>query len=224
MRRSSERSAVGRAHHRASVAEVEEKARDKMSRETSKAMKRRLYENDFPWSDIFTGEVLDVGSGDDPLRPSMGFTVYPFDLPDGGGDVLTDFFITRRFDCIHGSNVLEHALIPSVMLKSWIACLKPGGYIVATVPDWKLYEKETWPSKWNAGHRSTWSLDVEKTPAPIHCKLPEWLNQFLNTERPCEILLCRLIDTSDHSLSDDVDQTLPPDGAEVFLEFVLKRK
>ena len=55
-------------------------------------------------------------------------------------------------------------------------------------------------------------------------KLPEWLNQFLNTDKPCELLLCRLIDTSDHSVGPEIDQTLPTDGAEVFIEFVLRRR
>ncbi len=183
--------------------------------------------------------MLDVGSGDDPLPGALAF-----DRPDGSGDDLTKFgnFAFMQFDTIHASQVLEHALSPEVMLRSWIDCLKPGGYIVATVPDYALYEKKQFPSKWNAGHRSTWSLDFEKrisyhpngqgdcgnpkcpTCYAPHIKLPEWLNQFLNTDKPCELLLCRLIDTSNHSLSDDVDQTFPADGAEVFIEFVLRKK
>ena len=153
-----------------------------------------------------------------------------FDLEDGAGDDLTKFFPDKKWDCFAGSQVLEHALDPVVMLRSWIACLKPKGYIVATVPDWTRYEKEIWPSQWNAGHRSIWSLDansifnaIRDYPEAICILLPDWLNQFLNTDKPCEILLCRLIDTSDHSLPDNVDQTLPADGAEVFIEMVLRR-
>ncbi len=226
-------------------------------RETSKAQRRRCKETSegkFDWDKIFKGDILDVGCGDDPLtlesvislprafyddRPIPRITC--IDAPDGAGDDIAKFVGDDKFDCVHGSNVLEHALNPVVMLKSWIACLKLGGYIVATVPDYELYEKKQFPSRWNAGHRSTWSLDFEKrlryaehgTPdcgnpncptcyAP-HCKLPEWLNQFLNTDKPCDLVLCRLIDTSDHSLPDDVDQTFPEDGAEVFIEFVLRR-
>lgn len=209
-------------------------------KETTKAMVRRWGEHargNFPWSKVFGGDICDVGSGDDPLTLSAVTFIegeFPritcIDAPDGAGDDLSKFVGSNKFDCIHGSNVLEHAIDPAAMLRSWIECLKPGGYIVATVPDWELYEKRIWPSKWNAGHRSVWSLDpseyVEaRTPLemPIVCKLPEWLNQFLNTGRPMEILLCRLVDTSDHSLPNDVDQTLPPDGAEVFIEFVLHR-
>jgi ADP-heptose:LPS heptosyltransferase/SAM-dependent methyltransferase len=190
-------------------------------------MGRRLTEADsggFPWRDIFKGDILDVGSGDDPLPGATAF-----DLPDGGGDDLRKFFPDRKFDLIHGSQVLEHAFAPHLMLQSWIACLKPGGYIVATVPDWVLYEKMLWPSKYNTGHRSTWSLDQLRRPvAPhlgFHIKLPEWLNQFLNTDKPCELLLCRLVNTNyDYSLGPHVDQTYDSSkGVECFVEFVLRR-
>jgi SAM-dependent methyltransferase len=185
-------------------------------KETSKAQRRRCKETSeggFDWGKIFTGEMLDVGSGDDPLPGAI-----PFNLPDGAGDDLTKFFPFTKFDVIHGSNVLEHALSPEVMLQSWLDCLKLGGYIVATVPDYELYEKSIWPSRFNAGHQSTWSMTVTKSESPIH-KLPEWLLQFV-----VDILLCRLIDTSDHKLPYDLDQTFPADGAEVFIEMVLRKK
>jgi len=202
-------------------------------KETSKAMRRRYAEADeggFPWHATFKGEMLDVGAGDDPLPGA-----WPFTLPDGGGDDLRDFFIARRFDLIHGSQVLEHAKNPGLMLKSWIACLKEHGYIVATVPDFKLYEKETWPSKFNAGHRSIWTLDSDLHARAINAYgrskclcilLPEWFNQFLNTQRPVEILLCRLVTTNyDPSVGPEVDQTYDPDkGVECFIEFVLRRR
>jgi hypothetical protein len=122
---------------------------------------------------------------------------------------------------------LEHALDPEVMLRSWLKVLKPKGYIIATVPDFELYEKKHWPSKFNAGHRSTWSLDYKKSikyddpSCPDICiKLPEWLRPF-----PVDILLCRLIDTSDHSLPKDFDQTFDSTkNVEVFIEFVLRKQ
>ncbi len=188
-------------------------------KETSKAQRRRCAEDSegkFDWGEIFKGNGLDVGSGDDPLPNAT-----PFNLPDGGGDDLTDFFPGAHFDYIHGSQVLEHAIDPVAMLRSWIECLKPGGYIVVTVPDWKLYEKETWPSRFNSAHQSTWSLDVKASSAPIHCKLPEWLKQFFPRCRP---LLCRLVTTNyDFSLGADVDQTFDSaKGVECFIEFVLQ--
>jgi SAM-dependent methyltransferase len=210
-------------------------------KETSKAMARRWQETEFPWCDIFKGKILDVGSGDDGLlswskngigRLTVINDVTDFDLPDGGGDDLTKFFPPSSFDTIHGSQVLEHALDPNAMLRSWLEVLRPGGYVVATVPDFELYEGGVWPSRWNAGHRSTWSMDknthpvgsvsfgkLQGPPMPIHIKLPEWLEQF-----PVEILGCRLVTTNfDFTLNDDVDQTFKfEDGVEVFLEFVIR--
>ena len=89
-----------------------------------------------------------------------------------------------------------------------------------TVPDYALYEKCLFPSKWNAGHRSSWSLDYATTQWPIHCELPEWLQQFR-----CNLLRCKLIDTNfDYSASETVDQTLnAEDGVECFIEAVLQK-
>lgn len=189
-------------------------------REASKATNRRLKDSSFQWGMVlYQGAVLDVGSGDDPLE---GSDCVHFDLPDGGGDLLTKFFNDGAvFTAIHGSQVLEHMSDPSAALRSWLELLRPGGHIVATVPDFVLYEKLCWPSIWNAGHRSTWSLTHKGSPAPIHCKLPEWLEQF-----PVEVLLCHLVDTNfDYTASRDVDQTfLFEDGVEAFVEFCIRKK
>lgn len=192
-------------------------------KETSKAMERRAQDKAFPWQDIFRGNILDVGSGDDGLKVE-GCEVRLFDLPDGSGDDIRDFFpVGTQFDVIHGSQVLEHMGNPVRALYSWIDMVREGGHIIATVPDFELYEHLTFPSKWNAGHRSTWSLessrDWEGLVAPIHCWLPSWLQEF-----PVEILRCQLVDTNyDHALL-NVDQTLDPEkGVEAFIEMVLRK-
>jgi len=192
--------------------------------ETRKATKRRFAEHDaggFPWRDVFKGRILDVGSGNDGLVVP-GQEVRHFDLPDGGGDLLTDFFPTDpKWDVIHGSQVCEHFNNPAAALRSWLALLKPGGYIIASVPDFARYEKLCFPSKFNAGHRSTWSLDWPASPAPIHCKLPAWLEQF----EGAVIVLCRLVDTNfDYTLGPEIDQTYDASkNVECFCEFVLRK-
>jgi SAM-dependent methyltransferase len=195
-------------------------------RETTKAMARRWREADageFPWRDIFKGQVLDVGSGDDGLKADACVTY--FDLPDGGGDDLTKFFPSAVgfYDTVHASNVLEHMLDPVVALRSWLEVLKPGGYIVATVPDWELYEGKVWPSRWNSGHRSTWSMmpPPKNAESRTHISLPFWLSQF-----PVEIIRCKDIFTNyDFLLGTDIDQTFDFEkGVEAFIEFVLKKQ
>lgn len=184
--------------------------------ETRKAMRRRMLDSTFPWRYVFKGVGLDIGPESDPLPGAI-----PFQLADGGGDDLTKFFPGAQLDFIHGSQVLEHALDPVVMLRSWIALLKPGGYIIASTPSWELYEKRRWPSLWNAGHVSTWSMEAATSPAKIHCKLPEWLKQFDVT-----VLRCALVDTNynyslDHT---EFDQTFDASkNVEAFCEFVLEK-
>jgi len=221
-------------------------------KETSKAMRRRAREvlvNDegLRWSHIFKGHGIDVGSGGDPLTPVSGqkvwtrmlaragiswgrmqFTCQHLDVPEGGGDDVTQFVgSNEQFDFVHGSQVLEHAIDPAVMLRSWLKVLRPGGYIVATVPDYELYEGCVWPSRWNGAHRSTWSLRIEKTSAKIHCKLPEWLNREIGNPFGSEfdLKLCRLVDTNyDYRVGTTLDQTLDPDkGVEAFIEFIMKK-
>jgi hypothetical protein len=194
--------------------------------ETQKATKRRRSDSEFAWHSIFDGSViLDTGCGTDPLVWPEAKVVIPFDLPDGGGDRIDRFFPGFRVDVIHASNVLEHAQSPEVMLESWLKLLKYGGHIVATVPDWTLYEKRIWPSKWNAGHRSTWSLNTPGDPHRpgenrIHVTLPDWLAQF-----GCEILRCKIISTNyNQELGPEVDQTFDANnGVECCIEFVLKK-
>ncbi len=185
----------------------------------------------FFWAKIFTGKGLDVGSGDDPLnrchvRIGDSGSAESLDQPDGAGDDVTQFVgPDAKYDFVHGSQVLEHMGAPEFALRSWLKILKPGGYIVATVPDWELYEQERWPSHWNSGHRSTWSmtLDIpacERYATDYHIKLPEWLQQF-----DADIVLCRLVDTNYNYKLKGVDQTWDTIlGVEAFIEFVLRKK
>lgn len=182
----------------------------------------------YDWGRVFRGHGLDVGSGDDPLSRFLICEEHPFnrweevkdlDLPDGAGDDVTQFVGSdEQFDFVHGSQVLEHAIDPAVMLRSWLKVLKPGGHIVATVPDWELYEKKTWPSKWNAGHRSQWTIREEPSTDARFYVLPIWL-EYIGTK----VSLCRLVTTNyDFSLGPEIDQTLDSlKGVECFIEFVL---
>lgn len=190
--------------------------------ETRKALKRRRAEQDrgeFPWSGVFRGIGLDVGAEDDPLPNAI-----PFTLDDGAGDDLRKFFKGAQLDYIHASNVAEHLIDPVLGVASWISLLRPGGFLCMTVPDFLLYEGGVYPSRFNKGHRSTWSMTETSSPAPIHCKLPEW---FALHHPGLFIMRCKLITTNyDFSKKGEhfVDQTFDAeDGVECFIE-VLGRK
>lgn len=191
-----------------------------MSFETRKAMARRTMESEYPWDQWFSGEGIDVGCGLDDLLVN-GWFYQGFDHKDGDANKLSTYFFPNRFDVIHASQVVEHMHDPAAAIRDWLKVLKSGGRLICTVPTWELYESMIWPSRYNPDHKSTWSLWQKGSPAPHHCKLPEWLNQF-----GCEILLCRLVDANfDYSVGMlKKDQTWnPDDNVECWLEFVLRK-
>lgn len=190
--------------------------------ETSKAMRRRYCEDKtgvFPWWQTFQGEGLDVGAGKDKL-------MFPgckgFDVEDGDANVLTNHIPEESLDYIHSSQCLEHMLDPYRALAEWIACLRPGGHAIITVPDWCLYEHMIWPSRFNPDHKSTWSMWLKGSEAPIHIYVPDYLATF---QYCTDIKLCRVVDTNyRYDLPENVDQTwVEADGVEAFIEFVLQK-
>lgn len=196
-----------------------------MAFETTKAYRRRMAEDSMgkiPWRDILSGSMIDVGAGPDK---HPGESVVSFDLSgaDVNGDAqhLSNHFKPGSVDVIHASQCAEHLPDPAAAVHDWLKVLRKNGCIVATTPCWELYERMTWPSRYNPDHRSTWSLWQKGSPAPIHCKLPEWLRQF-----NCTIIVCRLVDTNfNYSLGSDVDQTWKlEDGVECWLEFCLMKR
>lgn len=192
-------------------------------RESSKAMRRRFIEDAtgvFPWMKIFKGEGIDVGCGDDPLPFKF---CKPFDKLEGDASDLTKYFKPDTFKWLHSSQCLEHLDDPVAALRTWITVVKPGGWLVISVPDWYLYEGQQWPSRYNPDHRSTWSLYAKDSPAPTHVFVPDFLKSF---EDVADVKRCQLVDTRyNYKIGAIRDQTLPEDaGVEAFIEFVLEKK
>lgn len=185
---------------------------------TTVSMWRRIREtqaDEFDWISVFgAGKTIDVGSGDDPLPRAD-----PFDKEQGDAQFLSRYVKLATYDVLHSSHCLEHMRDPTLAFQEWIDVVKPGGYLVITVPDWELYEQFNWPSKWNPDHKSTWSLDVDESPAVIHINVPVWIKQF--NIKPMRM---KLIDTNyDYNLH-DVDQTIDPEkGVEAAIEIVAQK-
>ena len=191
-------------------------------RESSKAMLRRFFhpkESEF-WRKVFSGSGIDVGSGDDIISVEG---VRGFDLGDGDANSLHLYFESNSFDYVHASQCLEHMHNPKVALENWLQVLKPGGYLVVTVPSWELYEGMVWPSRYNPDHKTTFSMWQKGSPAPNHVKCPEWLADNFPEHTIC---LCRLVDTNyDYKVGTRVDQTYKhEDAVEAFIEFVIQKK
>lgn len=134
-----------------------------MGAETSKAIPRRLRDPAFHQK-YFVGTGLDVGAGGDPLSRYVplfpGIThVMTFDVPGSDADVVGDATTLASipgdnvYDFVHSSHCLEHLADPEAALRSWLRVTKPGGHVIVLVPDWELYEHETWPSVFNMDHK-----------------------------------------------------------------------
>jgi SAM-dependent methyltransferase len=197
-------------------------------KETSKAMRRRQKSVDpVDWKSVFVGRGLDVGPGDDPLLPGwfpgIGEVVF-FDKQHGDANRLSAYFPPESFDFIHSSQSLEHMFDPTACVKDWLTLLKKGGWLICTVPSWELYEGMIWPSRFNWDHKSTWSLSLNGSPAPIHIHVPKWLAKLRDTDRVIQEYHYQLCDGGyNYRVGPGLDQTIPPNGAEAFIEFVMRR-
>lgn len=184
-------------------------------------MARRWRENDagvFPWKKWMSGRGLDIGAGPDPVP---GFEV--FDKEHGDANILSTYFPKDHFDAVHGSHVLEHMHDPAAAIRDWMKVLKPGGYLIQTVPDWFAYERAQWPSKFNSDHKSSWSIIYKGSIAPIHVHIPTFLLALSDVATP---LLSRYVEENyDWKLDPKIDQTWAPEkGVEIWNEFVLRKK
>ncbi len=127
-------------------------------RETSKSHEWRIKNGHF--EKYLHGSILDIGCGDDPLRPPNG-TVRGWDKSDGDAMNLAGV-PDNHFDAVFSSHCLEHLVDVPTALKNWVRVLKPGGYLYVVVPDYCLYEKLTWPSMFNPEHKQTFSLGIPR--------------------------------------------------------------
>lgn len=112
-------------------------------KELSKSIIRRLSNPNFI-TKYFVGHGLDVGGGNDSLDnykylfPNIK-SIRNYDRPDGDALTLLDVK-DNFFDFLHSSHCLEHLGCPIKGFNSWLRIVKPGGYLVITVPDEDLYE------------------------------------------------------------------------------------
>ncbi len=194
-----------------------------MCKESSKAMRRRMCETEegkFDWKRIFNGEGIDVGAGDDPV---ILHGCRQFDVPDGDANHLSLYVEKQSLNYVHASQCLEHMHNPTAALLDWASCVKKGGHVIVTVPDWILYEKYQWPSRWNPDHKTAWSSFLK---ADRRCPNLIYIPRFIEVMSPVlECVISRFVDTNyDYTAPDTVDQTFHPDGCEVFHEMVFKKK
>ena len=193
-----------------------------MSKETSKAMRRRWREDAtgaIPWRSFFGGRGIDVGCGPDklPFAECIGF-----DQEDGDANGLSRYFAPGEFDYLHSSQSLEHMHNPRAAIRDWLKVVKSGGYLIITVPSWELYEYMRWPSVYNPDHKSTWSMNLRGSPAGVnHVHVPTYLADLSFATR---MILARQLDVNyNYAIGASVDQTWDEaSGVEPWIEIVLQ--
>jgi SAM-dependent methyltransferase len=159
---------------------------------TSISVQRRLFDSRFAtrW---FVGTGLDVGGGADSLALFVELfsriqNVVIYDQPQGDAQLL-DNVEDNSFDFLYSSHCLEHMRDPYEALGNWIRVVKPRGHILVTVPDEDLYEQGNWPSRFNSDHKTSWTIDKEKSWSPVSVNAVDLVRRFRAQARPIRIEL-----------------------------------
>ena len=175
--------------------------------ETSKMYEIRKTRGDF--DKYLNGNGIDIGGGPDCLKVENG-TVRLWDLDDGDGRYLNGVE-NESLDFVYSSHCLEHMTDVKDALKNWCSKIKKGGHLYVIIPDFMLYEKGYWPSRFNGDHKFSFSYDLSKDQVGRQ-------NHYLMSEI-FEILKENNMDLITHELEKyfysetlhkDIDQTLFP--------------
>lgn len=137
-----------------------------MSNESSAAYPRRLAEGYF--QTVFVGEGIDIGCGADPVTRDC----LRWDLEQGDAQTLPGV-PPEHFDWVYSSHCLEDLPNPWIAIQRWWEVLRPGGRLLVVVPDEDLYEQGCWPSRFNAGHRWTFTIHKTRSWSPVSINLTE---------------------------------------------------
>ena len=195
-----------------------------MGAEQSKAAKRRFADGAFHLR-YFAGHGLDVGGKPDPLGRYVGafarlLSCRTWDLEDGDAQFLAGV-PDASLDFVHSSHCLEHLRDPREGLTNWVRVVRPGGYVVVTVPDEDLYEQGGWPSRFNADHKWTFTIYKRASWSPRSVNVTDLIAGVYPHAVAERVLLVRdFFDDAPAADGRDQTQTLV---AECAIEFVLRK-
>lgn len=192
-------------------------------KECSKSIQRRLADSNFVRR-YFVGAGVDIGGKPDPLCLYAELfggikSVKTWDWEDGDAQIMAGVE-DGTYDFVHSSHCLEHLVNPCAGLGAWLRIVRPGGYLVITVPDEDMYEQGVFPSTFNKDHKWTFTIYKQKS----------WSERSLNVlDLVCELgeeaELVRVEQLSATYRFDlpRYDQTLTPVG-ECGIEFVIRKR
>ena len=192
--------------------------------EQSKAAKRRFNDGNFI-SKYFVGAGLDIGCGPDSVGQYKNAfpliqTVMPWDMPQGDAMYL-ETLSANSFNFVHSSHCLEHMVDVTIALQHWTRVLRPGGYMVITVPDEDMYEHGIWPSKNNSDHKWSFTMCKKKSVMPRSINVTDLANKFADVLQ-C-IKLHQIDDFFYPNIDTGFDQTLTP-NAECAIEMIFRKR
>lgn len=191
--------------------------------ECGKAALRRLHQANFA-NRYFVGRGLDVGGGSDPLSLYKGLfpqitEIMDWDWEQGDAQYLASL-PDESFDFVHSSHCLEHLVDPAVGLANWLRVLKPGGYMVITVPDEDLYEQGVFPSRYNGDHKSSFTILKHRSWSDRSINLVDLVRDL---GPAAELHRLELLDSSYRYDLPEQDQTMTAVG-ECAVELVLRKR
>lgn len=190
--------------------------------EQSKAAKRRYNHGDFH-SKYFRGVGLDIGAGNDTLGNNIYMfpgirRVKPWDMEDGDAQYLKTLG-DNEYDFAHASHCLEHMVDWKIALENWIRVIKPGGFLVITIPEEYMYEHFNWPSNFNPDHK--WSFTMRPT-----SDMPKSVNVLDMAKAVNGIATVEKIEVITEFFNNEIgtnyDQTLLP-NAECCIEVIFRK-
>lgn len=193
-------------------------------KELSKSIVRRMGEANFArrW---FAGSGIDIGGKPDPLALYVEFfplmsACRTWDWEDGDAQEMAGVADDSQ-DFVHSSHCLEHLRDPHAGLAAWLRILRPGGFLIVTVPDEDLYEQGSFPpSDFNRDHRWTFTI----------AKARSWSEKSINVldllsglGPQADIEKIALLNSTYRYGLPRFDQTLTPIG-ESGIEFVVRKR
>ena len=192
-------------------------------KECSKSLSRRLHDSNF-LNKYFSGDGIDIGGKPDPLILYKEFfpklkSIRTWDLEDGDAQFM-ESLEDNSVDFIHSSHCLEHLHDPYEGLKNWLRVVRPGGYLVITLPDEDLYEQGKFPSTFNADHKNTFSINKTESWSKKSINV---LDLILSLGQSADLRKIELIDYTYRYSFQRYDHTLTPVG-ESAIEIIIRKR
>jgi len=192
-------------------------------KECSKSISRRLTDPNFI-NRYFVGRGLDIGGKPDPLALYRELfcqmdAVRTWDWEDGDAQHLATVK-DGEFDFVHSSHCLEHLVAPLEGLSNWLRVVRPGGYLVVTVPDEDLYEQGVFPSTFNQDHKWTFTIFKTKSWSDRSLNLMDLVREL---DSAAELVRIEQLSASYRFELPRFDQTLTP-VAECGIELVIRKR